>query len=265
MSAPLHGQVCLITGGGSGIGLAIAQTIVADGGIVVLTGRTESKLRAAVSTLGASAHYVVGDATDESHIGEAVAMASSLGTLRMAVANAGKGGAAPFLHTSLAEWNDIITTNLTSTFLLFQQAGAAMVAPGKADGLGQCSGSMLAISSIAAVRTHRYMAPYCVSKAAIESLVQNLADELGGSGVRVNAIRPGLVPTDLTTGLMGAQALVDDYLAQMPLGRVGDTADIAAAARFLLGPDSSWITGTCVSVDGGHHLRRGPNLDVLGR
>jgi NAD(P)-dependent dehydrogenase (short-subunit alcohol dehydrogenase family) len=254
-SSVFANQVCIVTGGGSGIGLAVAERILRDGGKVVLTGRTESKLRAAVSTLGKSARFVVGDATDESHVREAVALAESLGEVRMAVANAGKGGAAPFFQTSLAQWNDIITTNLTSTFLLFKHAGEAMSARG--------SGSMLAISSIAAVRTHRYMAPYCVSKAAVESLVQNLADELGGSGVRVNAIRPGLVPTDLTTGLMGAQALVDDYLAQMPLGRVGDTSDIAAAARFLLGPDSSWITGTCVSVDGGHHLRRGPNLDVL--
>jgi NAD(P)-dependent dehydrogenase (short-subunit alcohol dehydrogenase family) len=248
------GQVCVVTGGGSGIGLAIAESVVNDGGVVVLTGRTQAKLEAAVKQLGPRAYYVVGDATDESHVRVVIDKATSLGSLRMAVANAGKGGAAPFLATPLAQWNDIITTNLTSTFLLFQHAGAAIAAQG--------GGSMLAISSIAAVRTHRFMAPYCVSKAAIEALVQNLADELGAVGLRVNAIRPGLVPTDLTTALMGAQALVNDYLAQMPLGRVGETADIAAAARFLLGPESSWITGTCVSVDGGHHLRRGPNLDA---
>jgi NAD(P)-dependent dehydrogenase (short-subunit alcohol dehydrogenase family) len=250
------GQVCVVTGGGSGIGLAIAESVVNDGGTVVLTGRTEAKLAAAVKEIGKRAYYIVGDATDESHIREVIDKATSLGSLRMAVANAGKGGAAPFLATPLEQWNDIITTNLTSTFLLFQHAGAAMVSQ------AQGPGSMLAISSIAAVRTHRFMAPYCVSKAAIESLVENLADELGSVGLRVNAIRPGLVPTDLTTALMGAQALVNDYLAQMPLGRVGETADIAAAARFLLGPESSWITGTCVSVDGGHHLRRGPNLDA---
>ncbi len=247
----------MITGGGSGIGLAIAQAIVADGGLVVLTGRTEEKLAAAVSALGTSAKYVVGDATVEAHVREAVSVAESFGEVRMAVANAGAGGAGPLFQTSLEQWNHILTTNLTGTFLLFKHAGAAIVASG--------GGSMLAISSIAGVRTHRYMAPYCVSKAAIETLVENVADELGGSGLRVNAIRPGLVPTDLSSGLMNTPTLLEDYLSQMPLGRVGSAADIAAAARFLLGPESSWITGTSMSVDGGHHLRRGPNLDPLLR
>ena len=124
---------------------------------------------------------------------------------------------------------------------------------------------MVAISSIAGVATHRFMGPYCVSKAAVDTLVQNLADELGTAGVRVNSVRPGLVETDLVELLMADEATVTDYLDQMPIRRVGQTVDVAAYVRFLLDPMASWITGENLSVDGGHHLRRGPNFEPLAR
>ena len=105
------------------------------------------------------------------------------------------------------------------------------------------------------------MGPYCVSKAGIDMLVRNTADELGADGVRVNSVLPGLVDTELAAGLFAAEPVYQDYLTCMPLGRTGTVADIAAAVRFLCGPESSWITGVNLSVDGGHHLRRGPNVD----
>ncbi|MFM7872411.1 MAG: SDR family oxidoreductase, partial [Actinomycetota bacterium] len=122
-------------------------------------------------------------------------------------------------------------------------------------------GSIVAISSIAGPVTHRFMTPYDVSKAGLEMLVRQTADELGCRNIRANAVRPGLVPTDATEGLMSMEAIVEDYLQQMPLGRVGTTEDVGRLVRFLLGPESSWITGTCISIDGGHHLRRGPNIE----
>jgi NAD(P)-dependent dehydrogenase (short-subunit alcohol dehydrogenase family) len=94
-------------------------------------------------------------------------------------------------------------------------------------------------------------------------LVRNAADELGGAGVRVNAIRPGLVPTDLAAGLVSNPAANADYLTQMPMRRLGTTEDIANLARFLLGPESTWVTGQVIAADGGHTLRRGPDLDPL--
>jgi NAD(P)-dependent dehydrogenase (short-subunit alcohol dehydrogenase family) len=106
------------------------------------------------------------------------------------------------------------------------------------------------------------MTAYCVSKAGVDMLVQNAADELGPLGIRVNAIRPSLVPTDISAGLTQSPAIVNDYLSQMPLGRLGTTEDIASLAAFLLGSESTWITGMSISADGGHHLRRGPNLDA---
>ncbi|MFZ4721316.1 MAG: SDR family oxidoreductase, partial [Ilumatobacteraceae bacterium] len=89
------------------------------------------------------------------------------------------------------------------------------------------------------------------------------ADELGSVGIRANAVRPGLVPTDISVGLTSTPSIVEDYMDQMPVGRLGTTDDIAASVRFLLGPESGWITGQCLSVDGGHTLRRGPNLTPL--
>lgn len=219
---------------------------------MVLTGRRGDVLDAAVEQFGGRCIAVPGDVTDESHLREAVAIAESHGRLTMAVANAGFGSAAPLFQTTLEQWQSVLATNLTGAFLTIKHAGAAIMAAG--------GGSIVAISSIAGTATHRFMTPYCVSKAGVEMLVRNAADELGSAGLRVNAVRPGLVPTEATVGLMSMPAIVDDYLAQMPLGRAGTDDEVAALVRFLLGPDSAWITGTCVSVDGGHHLRRGPDI-----
>jgi len=107
------------------------------------------------------------------------------------------------------------------------------------------------------------MSGYCASKAGVEMLVRCAADELGALGIRVNAVRPGLVPTDLATPLAADEVVVADYLDQMPLARLGTTEDIAAAVRWLAGPESSWVTGQCVAIDGGHTLRRGPRIETM--
>lgn len=192
------------------------------------------------------------DVTDEGSVETACAAAAAVGPLRIVVANAGSGSAGPFHLTTLDDWNAVLTTNLTGAFLTMKHSVPYLAANG--------GGSIVAMSSIAAVSTHRYMTPYNVSKAGLEMLVRQVADELGSSGIRANAVRPSLVPTDISAGLTGVPDIVDDYLEQMPLHRLGTTDDIASLVRFLAGPESSWITGMCISADGGHHLRRGPNL-----
>ena len=116
----------------------------------------------------------------------------------------------------------------------------------------------MAVSSIAGHLTHRQLGAYAVAKAGVEMLVRNAADELGGYGIRVNAVRPGLAPTDTSGPLNDHDGTRRDYLAQMPLGRTGTVEDVAALVAFLAGPDSTWITGQLIGVDGGHSLRRGP-------
>jgi NAD(P)-dependent dehydrogenase (short-subunit alcohol dehydrogenase family) len=255
---PLSGQSALVTGGGSGIGLGIARHLVRDGAAVVLAGRSADRLAAGAESLLAEGaepgfvHTVVCDVTDEAAVVEACAVAAGVGRFTMCVANAGFGSAAPFHLTTLDDWNAVIGTNLTGAFLTLKHAVIGLAANG--------GGSIVAVSSIAAPLTHRFMTAYCVSKAGLEMLVKQVADELGASGIRCNAVRPGLVPTDATVALTTTDVIREDYLAQMPIARVGTDDDVAALVRFLLGPESTWITGQCIGVDGGHSVRRGPDI-----
>ncbi len=255
---PLSGQSALITGGGSGIGLGIARHLVRDGAAVVLAGRSADRLAAGAESLLADGvepgfvHTVVCDVTDEAAVVEACSVAAGVGRFTMCVANAGFGSAAPFHLTTLDDWNAVIGTNLTGAFLTLKHAVIGLAANG--------GGSIVAVSSIAAPLTHRFMTAYCVSKAGLEMLVKQVADELGASGIRCNAVRPGLVPTDATVTLTTTDVIREDYLAQMPLPRMGTDDDVAALVRFLLGPESTWITGQCIGVDGGHTVRRGPDI-----
>ena len=255
---PLSGQSALVTGGGSGIGLGIARHLVRDGAAVVLAGRSADRLAAGAESLLADGaepgfvHTVVCDVTDEAAVVEACSVAAGVGRFTMCVANAGFGSAAPFHLTTLDDWNSVIGTNLTGAFLTLKHAVIGLAANG--------GGSIVAVSSIAAPLTHRFMTAYCVSKAGLEMLVKQVADELGASGIRCNAVRPGLVPTDATVALTTTDVIREDYLAQMPIARVGTDDDVAALVRFLLGPESTWITGQCIGVDGGHSVRRGPDI-----
>jgi NAD(P)-dependent dehydrogenase (short-subunit alcohol dehydrogenase family) len=260
MTATLAGHNALITGGGSGIGLACATAFARDGAAVTLMGRKREKLEAAAQTIragGGAVEIAVGDVGDEADVAAAVAVALRAGPLTIAVANAGIGGLGPLIATDAAQWEAIIKTNLTGTFHTFKHAGAAIARAG--------GGAMCAISSIAGARTHRFMGPYCVSKAGIDMLVRNTADELGIAKIRVNSVLPGLVDTEIAAGLFATDAVHADYLDCMPIRRTGTVDDIAAAVRFLCGPEASWITGVNVSVDGGHHLRRGPDVEVFSR
>jgi len=261
---PLAGTAAFITGGGSGIGLACAQWLVRDGCAVTIAGRTEAKLAGAAEALRADApsgvdvRTVACDVADESAVRAAVAAASEpVGGLHIAVLAAGTGTFGPILTTDLKAWQATLDTNLTGAFLGIKHAGAAIAASG--------GGAIVAISSIAGPLTHRFMGAYCVSKAGLEALVRNAADELGIAGVRVNAVQPGLVPTDLASALVNDDAIRSDYLRQMPLGRLGTVDDVAAGVRYLAGPESSWVTGQCLAIDGGHTLRRGPDLEPAAR
>lgn len=259
--ATLANRHVLITGGATGIGLACAARLRNDGAVVTLMGRRTNKLEEAKasleSTSGPEVRLATGDVSNEDDVIAAVnAAVDASGALYGCVAAAGTGTFGPLLDTNRQQWDSVLNTNLTGCMLTLKHAGRAMIAGG---------GSIVAISSIAGVLTHRWMTAYCVSKAGIEMLVRNAADELGGAGIRVNAVRPGLVPTDLASGLVNNPQANADYLDQMPLRRLGTPDDIAAIVRFLIGSESSWITGQVISCDGGHTVRRGPDLDPLAQ
>ncbi|MEO5876897.1 MAG: SDR family oxidoreductase [Streptosporangiaceae bacterium] len=250
--AALSGTSALVTGGGSGIGLGCAARLAADGAEVTIVGRTASRLEHAAKEIGC--RHFAADVTDEEQVAAAVAYACADHPLRAVIASAGGSTSiGPIRELDVTAWRETLELNATGTMLTFKHAARAM----------KSGGAMVAISSIASSNTHRWFGAYGVSKAAVDHLVQLAADELGPHGIRVNGIRPGLVATELVAGLTESGPILDDYLSCMPLGRVGQPADIAEAARFLIGPESSWITGTVLNVDGGHHLRRGPDYSSM--
>jgi NAD(P)-dependent dehydrogenase (short-subunit alcohol dehydrogenase family) len=259
----IEGYAALVTGGGSGIGLGAAKRLAVDGAHVTICGRTEERLAAAsdeiraVAADGVRVQHIVADVTTEDDVAAAVALAIEP-TDALDVLFACAGGSlhlGPIAVSDTQAWRETIELNIVGTFLSIKHAAPAMARTG--------GGSIIGMSSIAGTTTHKYMSAYCVGKAGIEMLVKVAADELGPSNIRVNAIEPGLVDTELVSFITAGGDLLDDYLKQMPVSRVGTVDDIAAAVRFLAGPESSWVTGEMLAVDGGHHLRRGPNYGLV--
>jgi len=265
--ARFEGKVGFVTGGGSGIGLACARAIVADGGRVMLAGRREAILRDAAAALGPRADWVCCDVTDDVSVDTAVrAVVERCGTLHLAVNAAGEGSIGSVLNANSADFVRTIDTNLVGVFrCLRAEARAIRASAAGHSGDASRGGSIVNISSIAAALTHRWMSAYCASKAAVNMLTRCAADDLGAYGIRVNAVMPGLVPTDLAAPLVGSDLAREDYLRCMPISHLGTPEDVAATVAFLLSDDAGWVTGQCIGVDGGHTLRRGPELVELFR
>jgi NAD(P)-dependent dehydrogenase (short-subunit alcohol dehydrogenase family) len=167
--------------------------------------------------------------------------------LDAAVVVPGGGSIKPVLLYGDDEFSHEVDLNVRPVYLTLKYAGQAMVRNG--------SGSFVAISSTAADFSARYLASYSAGKAAVDQLVRVAANELGAFGVRVNGVRPGLTRTPTTQGMFAHQPMLEAFLASQPIGRPGEAEDIAQAVRYLVGPESAWVTGQLLTVDGGHTLR----------
>ena len=261
----MEGMAALVTGGGSGIGLGCARRLAADGAHVTIAGRTEARLAEAVAEIrpatasGASVRYVVCDVTVEDDVVRAVESATEpTGKLDVLFACAGgslHGG--PIVASDVTAWRATVDLNLVGTFLCIKHVAPVMQRGG--------GGSIIGMSSIAGHTTHRFMSAYCASKAGIEMLVKCAADELGEHNIRVNAVQPGIVDTELMSFITAGGPILESYFTNMPVSRVGTVDDIAAAVRYLAGPESTWVTGQMLGIDGGHQLRAGPDYgSVMG-
>jgi NAD(P)-dependent dehydrogenase (short-subunit alcohol dehydrogenase family) len=252
------GRVALVTGGGTGIGLACARALAAGGAKVMLAGRREDVLRKAAADLGGGAVYAVCDVRSEASVDAAVhAAVERLGPLQLAVNAAGTGSIGSVLNDTLTDFQNTLDTNLTGVFRCLRAEAKAMKASG--------GGAIVNVSSIAGVLTHRWMTAYCVSKAGLDMLTRCAADDLGEHGIRVNSVRPGIVQTDLAAPLVTNEAARAEYLRLMPVSRIGKPDDVGGLVAFLLSDEAAWITGQCVAVEGGHTLRAGPDLVPLFR
>jgi NAD(P)-dependent dehydrogenase (short-subunit alcohol dehydrogenase family) len=259
MSGELAGKHAIVVGGGSGIGLGSAKLLARDGATVTLAGRTEDKLQHAAETIrseGGPVRIAVCDAMSGEAVRAAVAHASNdAGQLHIGVVVPGGGSITPVLLYDDDQFSAEVDKNVRPVYLLLKYAGQAMVRAG--------GGSFIGISSTAAVFSTQYLASYAAGKAAVDQLLRVAANELGRHGVRVNGVRPGFTRTATTEGSFKVPAMLDAFLAEQPIARPGAVDDIAQAVRYLAGPESSWVTGQLMTVDGGNTLRSFVDYDRL--
>jgi gluconate 5-dehydrogenase len=241
----LTGQTALITGGGTGLGLGIAQCFVTAGARVVLVGRREAELVQAARTLGDRAFVLRGDVNELATLPTLVDAAEALaGPVSILVNNAGIHLKKDALATSDAEFAAVLQTHVLGAFALARETGRRMTA--------RRHGNVLFIASMASLFGIPKVAAYSAAKTAALGLVRTLATEWGESGVRVNAIAPGWIQSAMMAGaLANDPARSAKILGRTPLGRFGDPSDIGWAAVYLSSPAAQFVTGIVLPVDGG--------------
>jgi NAD(P)-dependent dehydrogenase (short-subunit alcohol dehydrogenase family) len=245
------GKAAVITGGASGIGLATARRLAAEGARVVIGDVNADALAGAAKELGDAALCLPCDVRSEDDVEALMAAAErQFGGVHVAFANAGVGSLGLITEASAAEWTRVLDVNLIGPMLTVKHAARAMAG----------GGSIVMTASLNAVQPAAAMAAYCCAKAAVAMLAQVAALELGPRGIRVNAIGPGLVRTPLTEALWLTPALIDEFADNTPLAVATTADDVAGLVAFLASDDASSITGTLQLVDGGEHTRRYPDL-----
>ncbi len=256
------GPAIIVSGGGTGIGAAIARALAADGAQVTVCGRTEVKLADTARRINdeverAAVHWEVADVTVESDVERLVANAvERAGRLDGVVSNAGGGGGLGPLHLQrIADFQRVLNLNIVGALILAKYAVPVLARTG--------GGSFVGISSIAGHVTHRYFGAYTVAKAGLEEFIRNAADEYGPAKIRFNAVRPGLTSTEMMGWLGEGSPIYQSYDENTPLGAWSEASDIAELVRFLLSPAAARITAQIINVDGGLSLRRGPDYSTM--
>lgn len=247
MSLKLANKVAVVTGGSTGIGLAISKRFVSEGATVYITGRRQAELDAAVSSIGTNVHGSRVDSTDAQQLAALFERVKQKhGKLDILVANAGGGSLLPLGQITEEHFDDTFSRNVKGTLFTVQTALPL---------LGANSSVILTGSTAASGGTESFSV-YAASKAAVRAFARNWILDLKGRGIRVNTLSPGPIKTPGLVELVGTdpvqqQGFLDHLAAQIPMGRVGEPDEIAKAAVFLASDDASFVTGIELFVDGG--------------
>ena len=236
-----------MTGASRGIGRAIAERLAAGGAVVICVARgtNADATAAAITAAGGTAEAVGADVTDAAAVeGLIKSVIEKHGKLDILVSNAGITRDQLMLRMKRSDWDEVVATNLTASFLLCQAALKPMIRAR--------SGRIIAISSVVGQTGNAGQANYAASKAGLIGFCKSLAREVASRQVTVNVVAPGLIETDMTTAI--TEAAKTDWSAQIPLGRMGTPAEIAAAVSFLASDEASYITGQVLAVNGGMYM-----------
>lgn len=243
----LAGTVCAVTGGGGGIGRAVAVTLAAAGGRVAVLDRSEGlaeETAAEIRAAGGTALALACDVSDTASLRAAAArVTDGLGPCGVLVNTAALLRPGPLKDLPLDEWNALLSVNLTGCFLAAQVFGDGMLAAGR--------GSIVHIASIAADHPQGFSGAYSVSKAGVVMLSRQLALEWGPQGVRSNVVAPGMILTPMSRSFYEAPGVMAARSAVVPTRRIGQPQDIADAVAFLASPRSAYVNGEEITVDGG--------------
>lgn len=245
----LDGRRALVTGASAGLGLHFAEVLAAAGADVVLAARRVDKVQVEAERLraaGAKAHYVALDVTDAQSVKTAFADAEieAGGPIDILVNNAGVSGDSFFLNLEEAEWDFVLDTNLKGPYLVAREMAQRLVA-------ARQPGSIINIASILGFRVAAVLAPYCASKAGLVHLTKSMALELARYGIRVNAIAPGYVETDINQGYFDTDP-GKKMLARIPMRRLGEKEELSGPLLLLASEAGAYMTGSVIEVDGGH-------------
>ena len=241
-------KLAIVTGGASGLGLAITKKLVENDIRTVMIGRNEQKLKDAAATLGGLCNYKVLDLADLKAIPQLIsAITEEFGQIDILINNAGINQKKPITEVTDEDFQHIIQTNLTSVFVISREVAKAM--------LQQKNGCIINISSMAAQYGIPYVIAYTAAKTAIEGITRAMAVELSPQGIRVNCVAPGFIATD-----MSAKALDNDpqrkqkVVSRTPMGKLGEPDDVAGAVLYLVSEAAKYVTGVILQVDGGNSI-----------